>query len=193
MSRELYQIIPGLEAAVARECRIREQSFLGLPDRIAGIDVPRLTLRHVSWLTQAGSPFVTGGRVTPYDVGAFFLALTEARGWRRWWLLRRLSLMDGPALVKAVEAYLEEQFQDAPPRAAGEPVSYYSGQAGLVDLFASEYGWSADTVLDEPVQRLFQYLKAIKARRNPGAIQFNPSDSVRGRWLKEQNALAGRN
>lgn len=193
MSQELYQQIPGLKQAVEREQAVREQSYLDFNESICGIEVKPLTLRKMLLLSAAGSPFVVGGAVTPYHVGAFFLTMTDAKGWSRWRLLRRIGLINGAKVIEAIQAFMDETYQDAPPSSRGESVSYYSFASGLVDCFAAEYGWTRDGVLDSPLKCLFQELKAIVKRNNPKAIQFNPSDRVRGNWLKEQNALTGRN
>jgi hypothetical protein len=55
-----------------------------------------------------------------------------------------------------------------------------------VDLFGREYGWREADILDAPVKRLFQYLKAI-SRRNGETVLFNPSDKVRGQWMETVN------
>lgn len=185
-------VIPGYAEAVKQERSIRDQSFLDLPEAVCGVEVQPLTLRRMVLLESIGSPFVCGGPVTPYHVGAFFVALTGATGLKRWRLLRRVGLMNTEELVAAITGFMDETFQDSPP-GSSEGISYYSNAAGLVDFAASQYGWPEDDILDIPLRRLFQYVKATTHRLNPSAIQFNPSDRVRGNYLKEQNALSGRN
>ncbi len=189
----LEDLIPGLKQAVEREQKIREQSFLEYPETVCGVEVQPLTLRRMLLLMSIESPFICGGAVGPYDVGAFFVVLTDAKVFNKWRLLRRLGLMDSKAVVSGITEFMDETFQDKPSTSRGEAVSYYSFAAGLVDCLASEYGWTTSETLDCPLKQLFQYLKAMAKRNNPKAIQFNPSDRVRGNWLKEQNANAGRN
>jgi len=194
MSQSLYHLIPGLQQAVERETAIRNQAFLDFPESICGIEVKPLTLRRMLLLESVGSPFICGGMVTPYHVGAFFLAMTDAKGFARWRLLRRVGLLKTEDAIEGIKAFLDESLQDSPPkRNTGETASYYSATSAIVDVFASEYGWSRSEVLDDPVKRVFQYLKAIQRRNNPQAIQFNPSGRIICKYLEEQNALAGRN
>ena len=184
----LIDTIPGLGEAIEREQSIRTQSFLSLPDVVCGVEVPHLTLAHVLLLGEIGSPLVRGGPVTPYDVGVFFLTLNGSpKGFKRWRLLRQVGKMPAEQTTKAVVEFVEESFQDAPPSGRGGEVSYYSFAAALVDCFASEYSWREEDILNTPMKRLFQYLKAITKRNNPNAIQFNPSDKVKGRWLVDVN------
>lgn len=42
--------------------------------------------------------------------------------------------------------------------------------AGIVDAFASEYGWREADVLDLHLGRVWQYLRRIEARHNPAAL-----------------------
>jgi hypothetical protein len=53
-------------------------------------------------------------------------------------------------------------------------------------VFAAEYGWSADQVLDAPLAQVFQLLRAIRARHGTDSF-WNPSDRVRGQWLATVN------
>jgi hypothetical protein len=46
----------------------------------------------------------------------------------------------------------------------------------LVDTFASEYGWSIDHILDQPVGRLFQLMQYITVRRMRG--KFSVSNPI---------------
>ena len=65
---------------------------------------------------------------------------------------------------------------------------------GLVDLLASEYGWSEEQILALPIARAIQYSRAIERRRALAAgqkpIQFNPSDNVVQRHLDTLNTPA---
>lgn len=180
--------IPGMAAAIDRERFVREQSFLELPEVVVGVEVQPLTLRRMLLLSSVGSPFIAGGTVSAYDVACFFLVMAgQPRGFKRWRLLRRVGLMEPEKAVAEIGEFLNESFQDAPPGGREDSTSYYSFASGLVDCFASEYGWTEREILDVPVKRLFQCLKAMTKRNNPKAILFNPSDKVRGRWLLEQN------
>ena len=188
--------IPGLPAAVQaeiagaieKENQIRVQSFLGFTETVHGFEFEPLTLSHVLGLESIGNAFVCGGHVGPYDVASLVLMLSgQPKGIRRWWLLQRVGMADARALCEAINEYMSEAYMDVPGGKSGGGPSYFSGAAALVDFMASEYGWTEQEILRVPLKRLFQYTKAIIARRNPNAIQFNPSDKIKGRWLAEVN------
>lgn len=172
---ELFQQIPGLEAVVEREAAVRNQSFLDdLPEVICGIEVKPLTLRMVLLLECIGSPFIGGGIVQPHDIGAFLIVVAgNPKGFRRWRLLRRVGKMNANHAVVEIESYVSESFMDRPGSSGSSGASYYSNAAAFVDLFASEYGWSTERVLNAPLKQLFQCLKATAKRHNPKAILFN--------------------
>jgi hypothetical protein len=184
---ELLQKIPGLKQAIDRERDIRDQSFLDIPESLCGVEVKPLTLRKLVALGQVGSPFVVGGVVKLYHAWAFMVIASEARGLTKWAVFRKIAKSPSQDVVKAITNFIDETFQDSPPNSKSEATSYYSYAAAMVDVFASEYGWSEEEVLDIPLKRTFQYLKAITKRNRPNAILFNPSDKVRGKWLLEVN------
>jgi hypothetical protein len=128
-----------------------------------------------------------GGYPMPHDVGAFLCLVGEWSGFSRWLNLHNLGRVTFQDSVKQIDAFLKESFQDSPGGAGDmESPSYYSFAASLVDLFGHEYGWSEADILDAPIKRLFQYVKAI-SRRSGEAVLFNPSDRVRGEWMDVVN------
>ena len=178
--------IPGLREAIEQEQHIRDTSFLALPESVCGFDVKPLTLRHVLTLGAVGSPFMRGGYPRPNDVGAFLIVVGDWKGFKRWCCLRKLGRVAFRDAVESVDSFVKESFQDAPASGSAESVSYYSFAASIVDVFGREYGWRESDILDAPVKRLFQYLKAI-SRRNGETVLFNPSDRVRGEWMDAVN------
>lgn len=178
--------IPGLREAIEAEQHIRDTSFLALPESVCGFDVKPLTLRHVLTLGAVGSPFMRGGHPMPHDVGAFMCIVGEWSGFNRWRNLRKLGRLAFLDAVASVDSFVKESFQDSPGGSGVEGVSYYSFAASIVDLFGREYGWREADILDAPVKRLFQYLKAI-SRRNGETVLFNPSDRIRSQWMEKVN------
>ena len=129
-----------------------------------------------------------GGAVSGADVLALVKIVGNVSKARLRWLGWRIGGEKGFAAAMAdAKAYLDDAFQDSPSGEGGESVSYYSFAASIVDVFGTEYGWRESDVLDMPLKRLWQYLNAIRKRHNPDSIMFNPSDRVRGDWLKTVN------
>lgn len=179
--------IPGLKEAIEEEQHVRDTSFLDIPERIACFDVNPITLSHILALGSVGSPFIRGGIPSPVDAAAFLCVVGDWRGFKRWVMLRQVKRTDFLSLVMAIDDYMKESFQDSPATSGDGGVSYYSFAASIVDCFAKEYGWNERDILRIPVKRLFQYVKAI-ARRNGETMLFNPSDKVRGDWLRMVNS-----
>jgi len=178
--------IPGLAEAIEKEQHARDTAFLELPESVCGFDLKPLTLRHILTLGSIGSPFMRGGHPMPHDVGAFMCVVGGWQGFNRWRKLRKLGRVTFRDAIEQVDAFVKESFQDSPSGSEVESVSYYSFAASLVDLFGHEYGWAERNILDAPVKRLFQYVKAI-SRRNGEKILFNPSDRVRREWMDAVN------
>ena len=209
------EAIPGLREAIERETEAREIDFLGAPELLCGIEVMPLSIRRLLRLQAVGSPFLYKVDGTPPpeqvgDVALFFWALSpnyeralRVRLWaecvsfeigkfafnfiRQRFVRRLRPLKLGPA-ARACRDYVSRAFEDAPGGSEGRvSASYYGWPASYVGLLASEYGWTEDTILDLPLRRLFQHVRRLIQKHDPGAILFNPSDKVRGEWLRQQS------
>lgn len=195
----LLDKIPGYRAAVERENALRDAAFLDLPERICGFEVRPLTPSLFIALDGAGSPFVSGGPAEPADVSVFLWAISteytrcdEARSR----FITRTRAVEFSAACKEISDYLADAFQDCPPTSAAEGceiIPYASWTSAVIDLLASEYGWGQAEILGMPLKCVFQYVRRIQKRRNPGKTLFNRSDTVRGDWLRRVNAMKGDN
>lgn len=209
---DIFQTIPGLREAVQRETNVRENAFLlgTIPERVAGFEVKPLSLTLYLLLEKIRSPFLLTGpsadKITPSpDATANALWILSANhrlsigsAWNvfrskfsRWLFFRRVGRSNYAAVVKGLRAYMEESTMDI-PRGDGGPagrIATTSYIAGLVDIFAVEYGWTRERVMDEPFKCLWQYQRRIRKRKDPKAVEFNKlSDRVKIEWQREVNA-----
>jgi hypothetical protein len=139
-----------------------------------------LSLKHVELFLWVVSP-------------GFSVDRTAARRFRRFrhsmrflFRCRRSRQLE---IANAVGEYIADAFADAPAGSGGAlRVSYASWISRLVDLFGSEYGWSAAQVLALPVKVAFQQERQISLRYDGATILFNPSDAIRSEYLEKLNA-----
>lgn len=190
--QSVVDLIPGLRAAVEAEQYARDLAFAEVPEDVAGVAVGPLNWLRFIRLVLTGSPFVCGGNVTPRAVAATLWLLAPdydpAARWRRWCFLRRVRRKPYLKLCEALDNYFKEALADAPAGrpSNGDAPSYYSAIASQVDLFAHEYGWSAAEIIRIPFKQLWQLIRCVQARHGENVF-FNPSDRIRGDWLRQQN------
>lgn len=191
--------IPGLREAVERETFLRDVSYLfEVPERIGPVQVKPFTLRHLIILTTTGNPLICGGFVTPEAIGAFLWVVSPdyepENKWRRWWFLRGCGDLPTERTLTAIKEYLDEAFMDAPPAGGNnKDARHWSFCTDIIHLLASSYGWSHSEITSLPLKIIFQHVKLISHSNDPKAPLFNPSDSVRGQWLKAENEKNKRN
>ncbi|MBM3758407.1 MAG: hypothetical protein FJW38_31095 [Acidobacteria bacterium] len=200
---DLRQLIPGYGDAVESERMARVASFLRAPDAIGGIAIEPLSVRHILILELAGNAFVCGGHLLPADVVQFLWVCSPhfkpGDNAARDALVKRAGLLPFDDTAKSILARISAAFADMPATREhnGTTESYWHWAASLVDVLASQYGWSEQSILDLPMSRAFQYLRIIRKRTEPDLPLFNPmSDKVKSDWLAEQNrkdASVGRN
>ena len=189
-------VIPGLAEAVAKEQSLRDGAFVDVPALAGGIILEPLTIRRLLILETCGDPFTCGGKVSAGDVARFLWVcspgFTTTDRKKRDAFIKACAKMDAVETVKEIRAHVERAFFDAPQGGSADAgQSTTSFAASLVDVFASEYGWAEEAILDLPLPRAFQYLRKIQKRHDPKGLQSNPlSDRVKGDFLRGLNAKA---
>lgn len=190
--------VPGYREAREREDSIRDAAFILEREEIEGVSVLPMNARHFLLLAGTGSPFVCGG--SPSEVAAarflwivspqFEIGESKARDK----FLKRVRKLPFVATCASIHRYVDETFMDAPGGKASEKIPDTSFVAELVDLLAREYHWTERDILNLPLKRIFQYLRRIQKHHDTDATFVNPSDEIRGKWLREENArLRARN
>lgn len=184
--------IPGYTEAVEQETANRELAFIGLDVLLCGQPARQFTFRHLLLLRQCGNAFICGKNPMPHDVAMFLwfvspeYCLDQSK---REAFVARLASLDMLECVMAIDQYLVDAFQD---RIHGEDSRkpYYADVTELVATIAREFGWDDDRILDKPVARVLQYVKAIMHRNCPSLPLINPSDRLIGQWLRRRNEEA---
>jgi len=185
--------IPGFEAALAEETRLREVAFFPINEEICGIEVLPMTALHFSILSFARSPFLNGGIPTSADIPQFLWVVSPhydpTDTYARDALIAKVGPMDAEALVKAIDSYVADALMDVPGGRSGgsngQPIACFD--ASMVHRIASKYGWSEYEILHTPLKRLFQYLRLIIHEEEPDRPVINTrSDSVAAAWAAKQ-------
>ncbi len=192
--------VPGYADAVARESLIRDSSFLSVTETVRGFELVQMTVGHFIALKLTRSPLLTDGKASLSDLCAFLWLLNpryRPRGLRRWLFLRRCRAQfcgdsfehaqEAAEILSACVEYVNETFQDCGGSKSGpREKRFYSDAVCMIDLLASEYGWSDDMILGKSLKRVFQFCKRIKQRNSKSQVLFNPSDRILFDWVAVQ-------
>lgn len=185
------------EERAAEEAR-REESFLDLPKTVCGEEVRQITPADLLVLHGVGNAFVCGGEPDAGHIGVFVWWLSVQNDGSESWantrrknrLMRRLRRYDFDEAVFEIQAYVLGCFLDAPGGGNQDgfrPIGTCF-LAPLVTSVAVETGWSQKEILQTPLARLFQYLKAIRARKmGKEFVDSAPSDRITSEFLSELN------
>jgi len=209
-STRLWQEVygPRWQAMHAREQALREQAFIDWESVVLGERIRQITLGDMLMLQGAGSPFIAGGAWPEASDALQFLWVlhSENRGcrlrrhWERSKMIARVAAIASDDPLKtccdAINAYLDEVYQDAPRGGNGDsrPLGVCFMASILVRL-GSELGpqdpATGNKWADVPMARIFQYMKAInRSELGKEFKDFSPSDKVMSDWLEHTNRLA---
>lgn len=188
-------------AAVRQEKFLRAAAFVVPHETLCGLRLQPLNLWHVMALDTIGSPFVgRWEKITDEDVLNFFWLLSPkycanalARRWfyycHVWPLVKTKD--DLMRTAAQVLEYVDEAYTDSPGGGHQDRVSYYAPVAAMVDLLASQYGWTEKEIERLPLKRAFQYQKAILQRVAAQNGVFLPlgnrSDAIKHEYLNRIN------
>ena len=195
---EQYQ--PRFAEAKLLDSREQTLVFLVQPVKVGRFWVVPLTLRRLLFLEAYGNPFV-GGAEPPSRAAIIELIWVLSPNfspsrWRRkvFFMRNRFINADkyGEAVVTVVQAAIELMAQSGRD---ADPSPLWVAQ--LVDIYASEYGWGLEEILDTPFLKLNILGRAMGVRMaaksgDSGAkVENNRNvDAVRAQYLKEVNEVA---
>lgn len=192
--------IPGLREAEAKFREEELDSFAGVEPDICGlVEVVPLTPQIFIELSGSGNAFFnrerTSGIVTPVDVAVFLWRVNP--GFNRKDKERRqlfnqvVSLLPFDQAVSDIEDYIVRSWSAMPqwPGSSGGSQSAGVWPSRIVDMFAAEYGWREEYILNMPFRRLWQYANRILERKNADYTHKVPEAlRLRQKWLEQANA-----
>lgn len=142
------------------------ESWLNLTSEIAGVEVRQMTLNHFFLLDGIESPFLKNRSFTPGDLGVFLWILSpdykpcdKARNQ----FIKSIVNVNIAEAVNDISDYLTATFQDA-ETSEDNSKKYANFIAYMVDMFAREYGWQTDYILNLPMRQIYQLATAIGER-----------------------------
>jgi hypothetical protein len=197
MAGTLYDLIPGLREAEEAFREDQLEAFTGIEPPIRGIEVRPFTPRMFLELDGVGNDFMRDVDAPRVEHLAMFIwrisqEFDRLNTWRRRRFLWRFRSIDyGPAVVD-VREYLRRNYAPMPVVASSNTDTVAAWPSVVVHVFASEYHWPEDTILDLPFRRLWQYLNRIFEKRDPKYKQKSAiAMKLRDDWLQKMNSRAG--
>ena len=193
MARDWAEVAAQIAANRVKDREARICALLGVCEDCAGLPADPLTFRKLLLLEYADNKFITGGEVTPQDVIQLLWVVSpqysksqkSARAFSQ-----KIGGMEMEATVESIIEWVTGQLRDLPKGKATGEVSGRVWLAQYVDIFASEYGWTDEKIMDTPLLRLGAYKSEIVARLS-GETYKEPSaaneDRIKGDWLREIN------
>jgi hypothetical protein len=195
MTGTLYDLIPGLREAEEAFRDEQLEAFTGIEAPICGIEVrpftPRMFLEldgvENDLLREVEAPRVEHLGMFLWRISQAFDRFNFRR--RRRFLRRFYRRVDyGPAVVQ-VRTYLKKNYAPMPNIRRGGEDTIAVWPSVVVHVFASEYHWTEDVILDLPFRRLWQYLNRIFEKRDSHYRQkCDAAMKLRAEWLAKVNA-----
>jgi hypothetical protein len=197
--------------AVKYEQQVRDSSFVSSEEVIhthvkrfgiwfpVCLTVQSMTVRH--WLLLEDNALMPGNikdkeaSNIESDLAMFLWVLspnfsTEKR--KRLKFLKQVAKLNLTQTITGVTLYISQTFLDAPGGNTNAIEASYTSQASdIIDLLASQYGWSLNEIMSLSLKQVFQLTRSIRQRLNPTEHKLinRISDGLKLAALKEQTEL----
>lgn len=180
---------PLIRNAYQEQEQYRNYAFLGIPYVVAGVSILPLTLRKMLFLESVGNPFVCGGKANSEDSIQFLWCCSDKYSGSLDGFEDFRSQIDLQNVVSETAEFVDAMFLDQLPCGESKCAPAASFTASMIHVFAKNYGWQIDSILDSPLPVLHQLLKLI-SRDNGNKIAFNlKADRLKSQMLRELNVL----
>ena len=169
------------------------EAWLKIPHEVFGVLLEPLSLRKLLYLEEIDCPLIHEQESNLEDVihfvwvcsGEFTLDKSGYENFRK-----KLKLKNQD-VSKEISEYIETSFRFI-GFSAGKASDDEHFATGVIDLLGDNYGWTADYILDLPLNQTFQLISAIIKRMHIQAgkppISFNrEEDEIKARFMRELN------
>ncbi len=194
------RLLPAIQGA---EVQYKEQNsiaFAGIEPSIVGmVEILPLTPKMFLDLEGAGNAFFApkGTEITVGDLAAFLWRCSPYYSFgrpdsiaTRRFFNANLFVVPFHRAVDEIEEYIVRAWSGMPlwrksPTSAANLAQWPSR---LVHMFAKEYGWSEEYILNLPFRRLWQYANRILESHDPDYRELcNAAMRIRQKWLEAVN------
>lgn len=196
MASGISDLISGLREAEDQYRQDAAEAFAGVELDICGIPVLPMTPKMFIDLDGAGNAFF-GRPGTPITAGDCAAVL-----WRcspcytldpqmRSFFNAHLALTNYNDIVDGITAYIERSWSGMPlwPGKPGKEKGLGQWPSRLVHLFAKEYSWKEEYILNLPFRRLWQYANRILEEHDPKYKEKSAKVmKLREEWLIAENS-----
>lgn len=196
MATGISDLISGLREAEDRYRQEAAEAFAGVELDICGVPILPMTPKMFIDLDGAGNAFFSkpGTLITPGDCAALLWRCSPcykvSEPELRSFFNLHLALLDYDALVDGITGYVVRSWSGMPlwPGKVKNEPSLGQWPSRLVHLFAKEYHWQEEYILNLPLRRLWQYANRILEEHDPKYKEkCNEVMRLRQQWLKQEN------
>lgn len=204
INRLWAEYAPRIAEAEAEDGSKRHRHFLDLHEETIGpFRAVPLTIERWIILNETGA-LVAGDTPTQGDLLRFLWIVSPDFSPNRWkgkWFMWRNRRIRFDETLRHCHNYLEDQFEylgnkSSSEKSAGGSKSSGSSEwvSGIIDLLASEYGWTPREILKLPLSTVLLYTVRIKARHDGKRPIFSSeADALKQQFMNEANRMRRKN
>lgn len=173
--------------ALENEQLQRDISFIFDHEYIGNTKVYSLTPKLLSLLSIVKNNIICGGEITNETILSFLWTIkVKDTNEKQSEFVESVIVQENiNEVLQDINDYFKNTFSDQLSGKENVTIPYWSNLAAIIDLFAREYGWSENIIINTPYKRLFQYIRIIVKRNNPEKILFNSSDTVKSELARK--------
>ena len=174
------------------------ESWVNLTENFKGIQIKNMSLYHLMLLDGLESPFLKK-KTTANDIDiCLFLWVVSAdyceNAKKQKQFFKKVVKITNIEAINFIHEYLDKTFSESETMNLGDKGQTYF-LSYFVDLFAREYSWDLDKILNLPLRIAFQLVTAINERNAKKAgekyTRTTELDNRINRWMLKGNSQDG--
>lgn len=173
------------------------ESWVDINEDCYGIEILNMNLRHLMMLDGIETPFLKGGNIADTDVALFLWIVSKEFCFdekKQKEFFKKVVKIRNLSAINWIKEYLQKTFIDSDTMKQGEKGQVYF-ISYFVDMFAKEYNWDLEKIMNLPLRIAFQLITAINERNAKASgntyNRVTELDNTINRWILKSKSSNG--
>lgn len=161
------EVPPELQELIENASAWSNEAFVNVSEDCYGLEINNMNLYHLMMLDGIESPFLKGGEIKDTDIALFLWIVSknysDNNKHKQKEFFKKVTKIKNIPAINWIKTYLKKTFIDSDTMNRGDKGQVYF-ISYFIDLFAREYSWNYEQIMQLPLRVAFQLITAVNER-----------------------------